>query len=42
MHEIGALYQAVKTVDEIAKEHQIEQVKQIISGQDFQIRDIGY
>lgn len=29
MHEIGALYQAVKTVDGIAKEHYIEQVKYI-------------
>lgn len=29
MHEIGALYQAVKTVDGIAKEHHIERVKHI-------------
>ncbi len=29
MHEIGALYQAAKTVDGIAKEHHIEQIKYI-------------
>ena len=29
MHELGVLYQAVRTVDRIAAEHKIQQVKHI-------------